>query len=799
MAVEGLDPKTLSSWEHAFQYPIAAVWGMERQLRNDINSNREKLRTLVGVSYRDLLGTAESITEMDGQMHRVESYLGAMGTECNSGLLERKAVNIRDWDDRERYAFATQLAVLRSCPEVISRLISGSYVLAASKLLVISRLLHKKLSKNRSASSFIEVLRNRLSALRHKLLTKINLKLLNVDAQEDTLLEAMCAFSLATSSSPTDVLRHFHQTRSEAIFEAGQSSGEPKAIFKALRLFVMTLKETQALFPTQLARSLEGLKNLPLLKSSDLSSILELNLDVHERWIEDDIKTFVPYVRHDDLQKAEAGRVLKQWAKQTFAIFLNHVQEKTAMIDDPITLVHLRQEMIELWFSHHQHAIGIDSSDVLDGLRDAFNKRFVRLIHEETVSLRAVGISIEKALSDPQLGIVDANQSFWDKPNISVNTTSNAKVLREIFTSGVYGKTQLMQTIYEKYWSWVDGVQKWEHIIKSLRETKWTDEIDDLEDEDDVLENKQIILCEDDPRLLQDELQIGIQEALNALQELLTKNVQLLHEKDGGQKATFLFRTWREIRRRLPALYRSPETALEPIQVLQRILATAVTARSVTQCEKRIANLVRCRSLPAKSLWEGSPPLPVLPSSWAFRLLYEVMSSMNTTGSDIWSPQAVALLKRVLCEQLVPFLGKLPEPQPEAELQTNGHDENTIGGEGDDKGLHGQVGNTNDVGTEQPNGEITQIPNRELSTIDSPQISFEDLIKDVATQRFFDVIYLQKALMDNNKEDTQEQTFEVVRKSVKDRAGLSLEVVNCIYKKAEDYWKRTSLLFALLA
>ena len=48
MAVEGLDPKTLSSWEHAFQYPIAAVWGMERQLRNDINSNREKLRTLVG-------------------------------------------------------------------------------------------------------------------------------------------------------------------------------------------------------------------------------------------------------------------------------------------------------------------------------------------------------------------------------------------------------------------------------------------------------------------------------------------------------------------------------------------------------------------------------------------------------------------------------------------------------------------------------------------------------------------------------------------------------------------------------
>lgn len=48
MAAEAPDPKTFASWEDAFQYPIAAVRGMERQLRNDIDSNREKLRSLVG-------------------------------------------------------------------------------------------------------------------------------------------------------------------------------------------------------------------------------------------------------------------------------------------------------------------------------------------------------------------------------------------------------------------------------------------------------------------------------------------------------------------------------------------------------------------------------------------------------------------------------------------------------------------------------------------------------------------------------------------------------------------------------
>ena len=48
MAEEGPDPKSFGSWEDAFQYPVAAVRVMERRLRNDIDSNKEKLRTLVG-------------------------------------------------------------------------------------------------------------------------------------------------------------------------------------------------------------------------------------------------------------------------------------------------------------------------------------------------------------------------------------------------------------------------------------------------------------------------------------------------------------------------------------------------------------------------------------------------------------------------------------------------------------------------------------------------------------------------------------------------------------------------------
>lgn len=119
MAVAAPDPKTFGSWEDAFQFPIATVRGMERQLRNDIDSNGEKLSSLVGfvipipaawlekdctdamrsASYRDLLGTAESIVEMDGQMQKVEAYLADMGVKCNSRLLEKKAANLKAWDN----------------------------------------------------------------------------------------------------------------------------------------------------------------------------------------------------------------------------------------------------------------------------------------------------------------------------------------------------------------------------------------------------------------------------------------------------------------------------------------------------------------------------------------------------------------------------------------------------------------------------------------------------------------------------------------------------------------------------
>lgn len=41
--------------------------------------------------YRDLLGTAETIVEMNGEIHEVEENLVGIGRKCNPRAIEKKA------------------------------------------------------------------------------------------------------------------------------------------------------------------------------------------------------------------------------------------------------------------------------------------------------------------------------------------------------------------------------------------------------------------------------------------------------------------------------------------------------------------------------------------------------------------------------------------------------------------------------------------------------------------------------------------------------------------------------------
>lgn len=314
--------------------------------------------------------------------------------------------------DSERYTFASQLSVLQACPVVISRLLHrGSSSLLAAKILVVARLLHKALSQTSSTPPLVEKLRNQLAFLRRHLLRHVDRQFSTLNTSAPALIEAMCAFSLATSSSPADVLRHFNHVRLQAITaQLDRNEAKDPNILKALKLYIQTLLDTRAVLPDRLAESLARLKMHPLLEDPEVRAAAELNLDIHEKWISDDIRIFTPWVRHNDLQRSQAVILLKEWSGRSFSTLIEGLRRCLTSVDDFRTLVKLRTEILGAWLDSHNRVAGFTSVESLERLRSAVNERLLELVRGRAYRLSIVGAQVTATLQAWKAGITGKNR-----------------------------------------------------------------------------------------------------------------------------------------------------------------------------------------------------------------------------------------------------------------------------------------------------------------------------------------------------------------------------------------------------
>ena len=163
-------PSTLQSWEEAFNHPLPVVRKLESQLRTHISENQTKLRSLVGTSYRDLLGTAERIIEMDSQMQQVEGNLAGIGRRCDYRVVERSRENSASLkkagrqDQDKKLEVMARVKVLKGALEAVSRIVrKGGNALGAAKVLVLARLLHKSVSESENAPPLLAELKKKLA------------------------------------------------------------------------------------------------------------------------------------------------------------------------------------------------------------------------------------------------------------------------------------------------------------------------------------------------------------------------------------------------------------------------------------------------------------------------------------------------------------------------------------------------------------------------------------------------------------------------------------------------------------
>ncbi|KAL0262685.1 hypothetical protein SLS55_001655 [Diplodia seriata] len=813
------DPRSFASADDAFQYPVPVVRKLEQQLRHNADENREKLRSLVGASYRDLLGTAERIIEMDRQMQHVESTLGVIGQRCNSRRVDSITKNYRGLAqhsrslDAERFSFAAQLALLQTCPTVIRRTLKKGSTLLAAKILVISRLLHKNLSNTSDATPFVDSLKNQLASLRRKLLHTIDTQFSRFNSETHDVLESMCAFSLATSSAPSDVLRHFHHVRLESmtrLVDEGRTSQEH--LPRALKLYVRTLVDTQTIFPKRLADALARLKARPLLQDPEIQAIAELNLDVHERWIAGEVRNFTPWPRHDELSKPDAEKLLKAWAKQAVKAFLDSTRGVLAEHDDPKTVLHVRREMLETWLSSTNRGLGVDPSSVLDDIRTVLNERLRTLLTERASRLNLVTSDLSRILDSCTGDSGHQAVSLWDPSTAYIDTSNGAPAFKRAIIERSHGLDDSLLQLIASYDLWAGSLEGAYSVIKEMKDTRWDDDLDaDDEDDDFELESKQALLSEDDPRSLEDSLKEALSTAFADLQKdvdaLVSKTLQ---DPDlAAPKTILLTRALREVSQRLTALSATnrrivvastvfPPSVTRPLHISIAQLVSRSPLAAYADAAKKLARSRRAR---ARALWEGNPPLPVQPSVSAFKYLCALHREMWTRGGDLWSPGAVDVLKKEVADETAAVLRGCVEAIEAATATATAESKDGDADAGDKGKKEEEPGEGGEEGSreaEDATAEEATQTNGEDAVGKKPRAApSAEVQKDKLVHLLFDVCYLQRAFAQRVAEGSS--PFVALEKQLQEASGADNAAVERLKKNAGDYWRKSYLLLALLS
>ncbi|KAI9685534.1 MAG: hypothetical protein M1822_004392 [Bathelium mastoideum] len=805
MAAAPIDAKALHFWDDAFQHPILVVRQLEKRLRADIEENREKLRALVGSSYRDLLGTAERIIEMDGQMQQVEATLGDIGLECNSRVLEKINRNMENMTKfkasqvAEEHGFASQLFVLQGCHTVIVRLLrrSGSSLLAA-KVLVIARLLHKALANTPSHAPLVDGLRDKLAHVRTKLLKYIDMTFADPYVDKSVLIESMHAFCLATSSTPTDVLRHFHHVRSEAISgKLRESTDVQTAVLDTMKLFISTLQDTQSVFPKKLAIALETSKTQPLLQDPSILELAELQLDIHGRWVTEEIRQFTPRPRHDQLQKSEAEALLRSWASDAMGSFLSGLRYVLDSEINLMKLVEIRKELLELWLSSLQPSSTSEAADVLDDLRKVMMEKIAEALHGRANGLRFVSHAISSTISHWQPGIANSEISLWDPTTVTVNVGNELAQGIQSILARQHGRSKAVDEVLLAFDKWIQSIEEAQLIIKKMKETRWDEDPDDIA-LDILPEPPQSLLSTKDPRALEQTLEDAVGEAFQHLRrDLDAMDKALLDEQQSGEKAIFLLRALRELRRRVPRLgvilaskFSASLHATSVETSSRQLLAASVSDGLIPTLHASVRQYLERNHCPARALWEGTPALPVQPSPAAFKFLRELTKNMSNSGHDLWNTMTVNAVKvHLLSARTTGLLELINASDSESKPPPlNGHQQEEE---------PEQAGNE-DEDSKPEEGEAQEMEKTKATPQSVPDSSTAS--QECSTQLLLDVLYLDNALAAQAKNSLQkDDQFDKVTAELTKRANIDKAARQRLEKSSADYWKKTYLLFALLA
>lgn len=701
---------------------------------------------------------------MDGQVRVVEDVMGGMGRRCNAGVVERVGRNYAGMEGLRgrrsgRMGVVAQMRVLRACGEFVGRVVRRrGDALVGAKVLVLGRLLHKSLSGSGGEERMVEELRRKLGAARKRLLGYISRSLVrkrdedgdgdeeSAGGDEERTVKTLCAYSLISSASPRDVLRYFLQVRFEQL-ESKAEAPDEKSLLEMLDLYSQTLLDTRELFPRRFADSLSQLAKGTLVKDLEVRAAHELSLDVYEQWIEEDVRNFHPWVRHDQLSSSEVGDALASWTRQAQECLLQGLKDALQEQTDAHVVLDVRQKVLSKYLALSAKVRSDAHAKALEDIRSAFLSRL------EDLASQAAKIADFSVVD--QLPSETTASSMWDLATAQMDLNGGAVQFRKAVIHRQHGHSPSIVNVTAALDLWTERLQGFTDIVSSMRTIKWDDDLDlELDDLTDG-ESLQVILSKRDPLRLEARLN---EETMTALQDTYRMVEKSLESK---YSPTILMRMVREIDRRRRGLGERVEkletVRADPtfIAALHRQVATSICGDPIQQYSRSVQK----RSHTPITLWDGTPPLPIQPSPGTFRFLKTLHRQMSEAGNDLWSPDAVQTLKIHVAEQVAAQMDVAQIASATEVSLTNGHADDA------------------DQGEEKVDDKAKGMNSS----------------RDRLVQLQFDVLYLQRIF------SGEDGKLEGVVEEIGRRTELDATPLERLRKSAHEYWRRTHLLFGLLA
>lgn len=818
------DTSDLTSSSEVFTaYTLPQIRAIHKSLHVQIEEKAARLRTQVGSSYRDLLGTADTIVQMRHDMSQAQNILGEIGGRCGRTVVGGKVSGLAKFcgleDAEAEMGCVARVKLLEACDLAVARLLKGNAprkgerLVLAAKVLVLSRLLvssfHDAGSLNEQLRVAVGAAKKSLGHLRRRLLRGVEKALgkMGEDAPHGDMLQALCAYSLASSSGARDVLRHCLNVRAEAMtyefdIEDHERDKSVDNVLRGLDLYTRTLLDVQALVPSKLSDALAELKKKPLLADESLQALEGLRLDIYKRWCGDEIQYFTPFIRHDDLEGKQAKEMLMGWARKGSEALLGGTKTIMEHMHEFKAIVDLRTSVLQRWIKDGGKARGFDPSIMLDGLRDTINGRLLDVLDTKVTKLRLVGSEVAMTLDAWQPGISDQRKRLWDGEMLDLDmTVGSAQVTHEIL-SRLHGQNDAVARAVTGYESWHRLIDDANEVVDQLRRQRWDNDGEEIEDEE-TIEERQKLLSRDDPRKIEERLNAVLEQSFQQLDEHLGTLWQKRKDSpDRGHIAMYLLRLLRSIRSRLPKLESTKSFGLAYIPSLNESLVAQVALGPLE--EFSTAALTKER-VTGRTLWEGEPALPTQPSLGTFKLLRNLVNAMGDAGLDLWNPTAIRALKGTLgaqlCEAWRAALAAGEDKLKEKEAKVEEETEVTADGETSPEDGVNVVKKTEATVEDETNKEDganeAEAKSPEATKPEPLTSSSSDAHRaDIVIHWVYDMTLLEIYL--GTAEESHAQ-LATLADEVFVKTGLKKAAKGRMRKASQEYWKRTSLLFGLLA